>query len=113
MNSKVVNSEIVNMETYIEDSIEHANIPSLTSFRVGITAENDIRVGLNYDNHKDGKRIQTQIKDFFKEVYNIDKVKLERLYNDNAPVMLYDIVFEVPEDKLNIIYILSKISKTI
>ena len=113
MNSKMVNYEIVNMEIYIEDSIKHANIPGLITFRIGITVENDIRVGLSYNNHKDGKRIQAQIKDFFKEVYDIDKVKSERLYNDNAPVMLYDIVFEVPEDKLNMIYMLSKISKAI
>ena len=113
MNSKVVNSEMVNMEMYIEDSIKHANIPGLLGFRVGITVENNIRVGLDYDNHKDGKDIQAQVKDFFKKVYGIDKVKLERLYNDDAPVMLYDIVFEVPEDKFNMIYMLSKISKAI
>lgn len=114
--TNVINRDIVNMEMYLENCIKQCDIPYLDYFNIGITKglnnEDDFRIALYYEDIKKGRDIiQPRVKEIMKELFGLDKIKLERCYEATSKneQTLYEILYDVPKDVYQMVYLLGKI----
>jgi len=101
---------------YLENCIKQYNIPYLDHFSIGITKglnnEDDFRIALYYNDLTKGRDvIQPRVKEIIKELFGLDKIKLERCYEATSKneQTLYEILYDVPKDVYQMVYLLSKI----
>lgn len=110
--------DIVNIEVYLENCVKTYVIPGLNSFGISIggvySKELYIRVSLHYNDLIKGKDIiQPRMKEVMKEIFELDNIRLERCYEawrENEE-NLYEILYNISDEKFEWLYTLSKINK--
>lgn len=114
------NKDIVKIESYLEDCVKRSMgiIPELNSFGIAINGvyskELYIRVSLHYDDLIKGRDIiQPRMKEVMKEVFELDDIRLERCYEacHKNEENLYEILYNISDEKFEWLYILSKVNK--
>lgn len=114
------NKDIVKIESYLEDCVKRSMgiIPELNSFGIAINGvyskELYIRVSLHYDDLIKGRDIiQPKMKEVMKEVFELDDIRLERCYEacHKNEENLYEILYNISDEKFEWLYILSKVNK--
>ena len=113
------NRDIVNIERYLESCVKVYDIPYLNSFGIVIISayddsEKHIRVTLYYDDLIKGRDIiQPRIKEIIKEVFELDDIRLERCYEATSKneENMYEILYNISDEKFKMLYILSKLNK--
>lgn len=111
-------TDIVNVETYLEKSVKEYMflLQDLSYYSIsvirGLNNEADFRVALYYNDLTKGKNIiQPRVKEIMKEIFGLNKIKLQRCYEATSKneQNLYEILYEVPKDTYQMIQVLSKI----
>lgn len=117
----ILDKDIVRMKAYLEECVKKymSLLQDLSYYSIDITKglnnEDDFRVALYYEDIKKGRDIiQPRVKEIMKELFGLDKIKLERCYEATFKneQTLYEILYEVPEDIYRMVQVLSKIKKT-
>lgn len=110
--------DIINMEIYLEKSVKEymSSLQDLNYYSISITRglnnEADFRVALYYNDLTKGKNIiQPRVKEIMKEIFGLNKIKLQRCYEATSKneQNLYEILYKVPKDTYQMIQVLSKI----
>ena len=113
------NKDIVNIEMYLESCVKLYDIPYLNSFGIAVSGEyysdkKYIRVSLHYDNLTIGRDIiQPRMKEIMKKVFELDDIRLERCYEacSKNEENLYEILYNISDEKFEWLYVLSKVNK--
>ena len=110
------NRDIVNIERYLEEWVRSYIISDLNNFGIHVvgfdTNKTHIRVTLYYDDLIKGRDIiQPRIKEIIKEVFDLDRIELERCYEATSKneENMYEILYKISDKKLSSLYILSKL----
>ena len=117
----ILDKDIVRMKAYLEGCVKKymSLLQDLSYYSIDITKglnnEDEFRVALYYEDIKKGRDIiQPRVKEIMKELFSLDKIKLERCYEATSKneQTLYEILYEIPEDIYRMVQVLSKIKKT-
>ena len=112
----IYNDEYVRIERFLEKYIEDSIKVQDCNFSIGIRDTLPepyreypplIRVGLR--SSRVNKKGQEQIKEWFKNTFDLDKPQLEREYSHSNKEILYEIVYKVPKELFENFEVLSKI----
>lgn len=112
------NRDKVRIESYLEDCIKQSmnSISDLNSFAMHITGFDNgpkyIRVTLYYDDLIKGRDIiQPRVKEIMKEIFELSEIELARCYEATCDKEenMYEMMYKLPEKKLEMLYILSKL----
>lgn len=113
----IYNDEYVRIERFLEKYIDDSIKVQDCNFSIGIKDTLPepyreypplIRVGLR--SSKVNKKGQEQIKEWFKNTFDLDKPQLEREYSHSTKEILYEIVYKPSKDLYEKIRVLSKIN---
>lgn len=112
----IYNDEYVRIERFLEKYIDDSIKVQDCNFSIGIKDTLPepyreypplIRVGLR--SNRVNKKAQEQIKDWFKNTFDLDKPELEREYSHSSKEILYEIVYKPSKELYDMIKVLSKV----
>ncbi|MBO4622400.1 MAG: hypothetical protein J5691_00800 [Bacilli bacterium] len=113
----IYNDEYVRIERFLEKYIDDSIKVQDCNFYIGIKDTLPepyreypplIRVGLR--SSKVNRKGQEQIKEWFKNTFDLDKPQLEREYSRSNKEILYEILYKVPEELYDKLKVLSRVA---
>lgn len=114
----VFNKEYFDIEKFLANQLPNSISGTKLNFHVNFTVKDTlpepyneyppyIRVGIR--SKKVNKEAQEFVKDWFKDMFGLDKPHLEREYGSTDKEILYEILYKVPEELYDKLKVLSKI----